>query len=426
MRDSGDDGRATALEMLLQVFRDRKIPDAEHLGSYSRLRPEARARARRRADTVLRHHDSLREILARYVRRRPPVREFLVLMMAAGEILKDGVPPHAAVDGAVRLAGAGGARPGLKKLVNAVLRRVSRDASGLVGLGPNRLAGKLRAEVRHRFGADALKAIEAAHGVPPPLDLTLRDRDPLESWQAALDASVLPTGSVRLKGRVRITALPGYVEGAWWVQDAAAAVAAPALGEVGGRRVLDVCAAPGGKTMQLAAAGARVTAVDISEPRVERLRDNLLRTGLHAEVVRADALNWSPEARFDAILLDAPCTATGTIRRHPELPFIRDLADIGNVVARQAALLDRAARWTRPGGALVYSVCSLIAAECEEQAAAFLSRHDGWVAESPERDLPGIPGDWFAGPGFLQLRPDYWPDEGGLDGFFVARFRRRN
>ncbi len=238
-----------------------------------------------------------------------------------------------------------------------------------------------------------------------------------------LDARALPTGSLRLPGRPQLTALPGFSAGAWWVQDAAAALPARLVPSPEGKRVLDLCAAPGGKTMQLAAAGARVTALDASAPRMGRLRENLGRTGLEAETVVADALHWQAEAPFDAVLLDAPCTATGTIRRHPELPYRADGRGLPALVELQRRLLDRAWGCVAPGGVLMFCTCSLFKAEGEAQAAEFAARAAGAVAMPVGADE--VPAEFVSG-GWLRTRPDQWVDRGGVDGFFAARFRRES
>jgi 16S rRNA (cytosine967-C5)-methyltransferase len=197
----------------------------------------------------------------------------------------------------------------------------------------------------------------------------------------------------------------------------------PVLAPRAGERVLDLCAAPGGKTMQLADAGAEVTALDISAARMARVSENLARTGLTARLVVADALDWQPETPFDAILLDAPCSATGTIRRHPELPFVKSMADLPALVALQARLIDRAVNWLAPGGRLVFSTCSLLPQEGEAQLAGALARHPGLRVEPPV--LPWLPPNWQGPEGGLRLRPDRWAEQGGMDGFFIARLVRR-
>ena len=251
-----------------------------------------------------------------------------------------------------------------------------------------------------------------------------RDPGEADAWAAALGAERLPTGSLRLARGAQVSALPGYDAGAWWVQDAAAALPVRLLGPLAGRSALDLCAAPGGKTMQLAAAGAAVVAVDASAARLARLRDNLERTRLAAEVVAADALAWRPDRRFDAVLLDAPCSASGTLRRHPDLPWLRRDSDVASLAARQVALLDRAWESVAAGGRLVYCVCSLLPEEGEAQVAGFLARNPAATVLPPEPERLGVPTDWIDAAGGLRTRPDLWPDRGGLDGFYAVCFGR--
>jgi 16S rRNA (cytosine967-C5)-methyltransferase len=324
-----------------------------------------------------------------------------------------GAPAHGVVNAAVEIARQGGKRTAhLAGLVNAVLRLLPDTPS----LSVQKLPRWLRQPLVHAFGRDAVTAIEAVQAQAPPLDLTLRP------GFAAPEGERLPTGSLRLRNPGQLSTLPGYAEGGWWVQDAAAALAAQLLQPQPGERVLDLCAAPGGKTLQLAAAGADVTALDISAPRMARVEANLARTGLTASLVIADALHWQPEAPFDAVLLDAPCSATGTIRRHPDLPFVKDGAELPALTALQAALIDRALGWLRPGGRLVFSTCSLLPEEGEAQFAAALTRHPGLTVE--RRDLPGVEPAWWTPENALRLRPDYWADRGGMDGFFLVRLRK--
>jgi 16S rRNA (cytosine967-C5)-methyltransferase len=240
---------------------------------------------------------------------------------------------------------------------------------------------------------------------------------------------VLPTGSVRLLAKGRIEQLEGYSEGGWWVQDAGAALPARLLGKIAGERIADLCAAPGGKTAQLAIAGASVVAVDQSKARLKTVAANLERLQLEAELVEADATRWSPDESFDAILLDAPCTATGTIRRHPDLPYLKSEEDIAELAALQSKLLDNAARLLKSGGRLVYATCSLEPEEGEAQIAAFLARNDAFSLDPIAADeFPGVSG--FVLPsGHLRTFPDQLklesPECSGIDGFFAARLRRK-
>lgn len=322
--------------------------------------------------------------------------------------------PHGAVNAAVALArGLGPKGQAASGMVNAVLRKVAGAGDAWARLPAQRLPDWLRAPVAAQWGEDVALAIEAAHEAGAPLDLTPHGVTPGEA---------LPTGSHRLPSGTQVSALPGYAQGAWWVQDAAAALAVPVLAPMPDEAIADLCAAPGGKTLQLAAAGARVTALDISESRLARVAENLARCGLAAELVAGDALTWRPERPLDAVLLDAPCSASGTIRRHPELPLIRDGAGLPALLDLQAALIDHALSLLKPGGRLVYATCSLLPAEGEAQLAAALARHPGLAVEPPE--APGIEPGWITAQGGLRLRPDLWPERGGMDGFFIARLRK--
>jgi len=415
--------RQAAASLVAGVL-DRRLSLAEQAeaagGPLAALAPAERARAQALAAGTLRHLGRIDAVLAPFLRRPPPPAALNALRLAVAELNLDGIPPHAAVDAAVRLASAGN-RKHLAGLVNAVARRVADGGAALWDAAPEAdLPAWLADPVAAAWGPDVLAAIAAAQRRPAPLDLTPKLGAEAEALAAALGAERLPTGSLRLAGRAQVSGLPGYDAGAWWVQDAAAALPARLLGDVAGRSVLDLCAAPGGKTLQLAAAGARVTALDVSEPRLARLHANLARCALPAEVVTADALAWTPPARYDAILLDAPCTATGTIRRHPDLPHLRTGRELAPLLALQTALLARAWDWLAPGGRLVWCVCSLLPAEGEAQLAAFLARTPGARVFPPDPARLGLDPAWVLPSGGLRLRPDYWPDRGGMDGFFAA------
>ncbi len=385
---------------------------ADPQGPLIGLPPQERARAQRLALAVLRHVEPADRVLEPHLRKAPPRMVRDALRLAVVEIAMGGAA-HGAVNAAVEMVRRGKRTAPFAGLVNAVLRKMS-DAP-FAGLPPQRMPRWLRQPLVHVYGRDAVTAMEAVQALPPPLDLTLR------SGMAAPEGTLLPTGSLRLEEKGQVSALAGYDEGGWWVQDAAAALAVRLLAPQQGERVLDLCAAPGGKTLQIAAAGAEVTALDMSGPRLARLHDNLARCGLRAKVVVADALVWTPEEQFDAVLLDAPCSATGTIRRHPDLPFVKDGSDLPALVALQAQMLDRAITMVRPGGRLVFCTCSLLPDEGEAQLAAAMDRHPGLQVERIA--LPGVEDGWWTDQGGLRLRPDYWAEAGGMDGFFMARLR---
>ncbi|MDD3446116.1 MAG: RsmB/NOP family class I SAM-dependent RNA methyltransferase, partial [Zavarzinia sp.] len=274
------------------------------------------------------------------------------------------------------------------------------------------------------YGPETAGAIAAAHQAEPPLDLSLRPGLGAAEWPSRLGAEVLPTGTLRLAQGGRVMDLPGYVEGAWWVQDAAAALPARLLGDVAGQRVADLCAAPGGKTLQLAAAGAKVTAVDQARGRMERLSANLERLGLVAETVVADVAAFRPDEKFPLILLDAPCSATGTLRRNPDIALHRAADDIRALGKIQAKLLRAALQMLAPGGTLVFCTCSIEPREGPQLVETLLAA-GAPVARDPIRpeEVPGLEGA-LTRHGELRTLPSMWPERGGLDGFFAARLRR--
>ena len=419
MAAEGTAARGAAAELLGAVLAEgRTLTDAadDPMGPLARLPPPDRARAQRLALTTLRHLEPVDAVLDPLLRRAPPRFARNVLRVAVAE-LADGAAAHGVVNAAVDLARRGPRTGHLAGLVNAVLRQVAAQPAPLTGRPAQRMPRWLRQPLVHAWGRDAVAAIEAVQAAPPPLDLTPKPGTTVD----IPGAQVLPTGSLRLAHPGQVSLLPGHDTGAWWVQDAAAAIPARLLDARPGERVADLCAAPGGKTLQLAATGADVTAVDISGPRLARLHENLARCGLPARVVTADLLHWQPEAPFDAVLLDAPCSATGTIRRHPDLPFVKDGSDLPALVALQSALIDRALAMVRPGGRLVFATCSLLPEEGEGQLDAALARHPGLVVEPPA--LPGIDPAWITPAGGLRIRPDHWADRGGIDGFFIVRLR---
>ncbi len=382
------------------------------------LPPQGKARAQSLAENVLRHLGRIDTILDQFLDRSPPERVLNILRVATAELLLDGIAAHAAVDGAVRMAKAGSKTGRLSGLVNAVARKVVVEGANIwADLEPQTLPDWLRLPMQSAYGEKAVLGIEAAHERGANLDLTLRDPAQTDRWRAALaqvgqDVTILPTGSLRLVKPGQVSALPGYAEGAWWVQDAAAAIPARLLGDVRDANVLDLCAAPGGKTMQLASFGAQVTALDVSKNRLKRLEENLKRTGLAARIIAADAVRWQTPEKFDAILLDAPCSASGTIRRHPDMPFVKDRTDLAELKKLQSILLVRALGWLKPGGNLVYCTCSLLPEEGEAQVA-------GLTLSPIDAANIGLQPEWVAN-SQLRLRPDYWPELGGMDGFFAA------
>jgi 16S rRNA (cytosine967-C5)-methyltransferase len=336
--------------------------------------------------------------------------------------LGTGGAPHGVVHAAVELAKSEPEAKRAAGLVNAVLRRVAERGPVLAEMPPAELPKALRKRLVAAWGKASVAAMEAVFAVAPPVDLTPRDGD-AEALAAAVGGQALETGSVRLTAPGQVSALPGYGEGAFWVQDAAAAVPARILAVRPGERVLDLCAAPGGKTLQLAAAGAAVTALDLSAERLGRLHENLARCGLKADVVAADGLDWQG-GPFDAVLVDAPCSASGTIRRHPDLPFLKATADNAPLLELQARLIDRAFALVKPGGRLVVCTCSLFPEEGEAQVAAALERLPGLGRDAEATHLSGLDPAWLGAAGELRIRPDHWAERGGIDGFHIAALRK--
>lgn len=395
-------------------------------GGLDKLEERDRAFTRRLVATTLRRKGEIDAVVAKCLERPLPVvatRERSALRLGAAQLLFLDTPAHAAVGETVAVVGADSRYRGL---VNAVLRRIDRDRAKLMqGLDADRLNTPdwLWQRWTAAYGEAATRRIATIHRAEPPLDITTKG-DPA-AWVEPLEAHRLPTGTLRRALGGPIHLLPGYAEGEWWVQDAAAALPAHLLGEVAGQRVIDLCAAPGGKTAALAAAGAIVTAVEKSATRAERLQANLKRLDLKAEIVVADAATWRPDGPADAVLLDAPCSATGTARRHPDVPHLKRPDDLISLGTIQDELLAAATEMLRPGGRLVYATCSLEAEEGSERIATFLGKGapfdrrpvgaeeiGGFAAAlTPEGDLRTLPGDA--------------PDPQGWDGFYACRLIRR-
>ena len=386
--------------------------------------------------TVLRRHGTLSGVLERFIERPLPeagARARTVLLAGAAQILLLGTPVHAAIDLAVEQCRRQRSALAYAKLVNAVLRRVAVDGPAILAtLDTPRLdvpEWLYRRWSKH-YGAARAHEIARASLVEAPLDISVK-ADP-DRWAQTLGGRVLETGSVRLEDHGRVETLAGYEEGAWWVQDAAAALPVRLLGAVSGLRVADLCAAPGGKTAALAAAGAHITAVDVSAERLEIVRRNLTRLDLAARVdlVTADLQTWQPDAPFDLVLLDAPCSATGTIRRHPDILHLKRADDIARSAELQARLLARAATMLRPGGVLVYCTCSLEPEEGEQQVAKLLADLPEFTRDTLTPSDVGGKTDWLSPAGDLRTLPSHDPGSGtdsgigGMDGFYAARLRR--
>jgi 16S rRNA (cytosine967-C5)-methyltransferase len=418
--------RHVALDLVGAVLRRRRpLDDAiDDNPAMHQLSGRDRAFARLLVATVLRRLGQIDALIADCLKtplapRAAAVHDILRLGIAQLLFLR--TPPHAAVATSVDIADSRGFLSH-KGLVNAVLRRLSIE-------GPARVEKQDAARLntpdwlwqswRCTYGEATTRAIATAHLKEAPLDLTLRQDSAL--WTEKLQGTLLPTGTLRRAAGGSIIALPGYAEGAWWVQDAAAALPARLFGDIGGREVVDLCAAPGGKTAQLAVAGARVTAIDRSMRRLERLVANLDRLGLPIEAMAADALSWRPRQAVDAVLLDAPCTTTGAIRRHPDVPHLKLPEDVARMSVVQENLLRAAVEMLRPGGMLVYCTCSLEPREGSERIAALLSEGAPMKRQPIEPGELGVCDDWVTPEGDLRTLPCHFAEYDGMDGFYGAR-----
>lgn len=429
-----------AAARLLAAVVDAKTPldgltDQEHgHPQFKALDQRDRALVRAILVTALRYRRTIEALVSARLRSPLPANATTlshILHVGAAQILFLDVPDSAAVDLAVTHAKGDPRTARFAALVNAVLRGLARDKAADLPMALDSVTDApdwFVARLREAYGAERAKEILAAHRLESPTDFTVKS-DP-ERWAQAFGGIVLPTGSVRV-GRLpaSVAELPFYAEGAWWVQDAAAALPARLLGNVAGLSVADLCAAPGGKTAQLAAAGAIVTAVDSSRSRLARLRTNLDRLGLKAEIVQADAIDWMPTEAFDAVLLDAPCSSTGTVRRHPDVPWTKSPADIEKLAGLQRRLLDHAVRLLKPGGRIVFSNCSLDPLEGEEMVRQFLSQNADMTTDPiAPGEFAGVD-DFITPEGWMRTTPaDMQMTDAtlsGMDGFFAARLRRR-
>jgi 16S rRNA (cytosine967-C5)-methyltransferase len=427
--------RRIAADILDGVLRRRTALDELLSGKSAHpglagLAERDRALMRRLVATVLRRLGTLRHLVGGFLDKGFPSdapRVETILLLGAAQILWLEVPDHAAVDLSVRLAQADRRAARYAGLVNAVLRKVTQSAATKPVDGSTRDTPEwLLKRWKKAYGPDTARAISTANGHEPALDLTVKQD--AESWAERLRGRVLPTGTVRTLAHGAISLLPGFSDGAWWVQDAAAALPVRLLGDIQGKNIAELCAAPGGKTAQLALAGAKVSAVDRSPARLNRMRENLARLSLSAEIVAADALDWQG-GPFDGVLLDAPCSATGTIRRHPDIPWLKNEADLPVLTSLQQRLIDRAVELTKPGGTFVYCVCSLEPEEGQNQIETLLAR-DSRVMRSPisGQEVFGH-AEFITTDGDLRTLPQQLPDPdprwAGLDGFYAARLTRR-
>jgi len=428
MTDATLAARAVALDILRDVLR-KSIPLDDTLDAHpdlGALEPRDRGFVRMLTSTALRRLGQVDALIDQCLTRPGPPKATVhdILRLGVAQLVFLGTPAHAAVDTSVELAAARD-HAQYKGLINAVLRRLSREGAELAKAQD---AGRLNTpdwlwlSWRQAYGTARARGIVEAHLHEAPLDITAKV-DP-QAWAERLEATLLPTGTLRRPAGGSVTELPGFAEGAWWVQDLAASLPAKLMGDVRGRRVYDLCAAPGGKTAQLCAAGADVVAVDRSAKRLERVSENLVRLRLSAELVAADVAAWDPGTPADAILLDAPCTATGAIRRHPDVQRLKSAEDVTKLARAQGRLLAHAVDLVKPGGILVYCTCSIQPEEGEAQVERLLSK-DPRVERVPVTpdELGGL-AEPINERGEVRSLPGMLAELGGIDGFFVARLRR--
>lgn len=435
-RPSGPEGiaaREAAVVLLHNVLSTRRPLDEilAHADQYPQLASLSKADrgfARAIAATSLRRHGQLLDVIGHFMEkgipdRAGPLRE--ILISAAAQLLFLDSPPHAVLNIAVQQVKRDHNSRRYDKLANAVLRRVSEKGAAIVA---KQDAGRLNTpnwlwnSWCRAYDKETAKYICEAHLHQAQLDLSVKE-DP-EYWAKTIGGTLLPTGSIRLKHKGRIETIEGFEDGAWWVQDVAASLPVKLLGKIKGKQVADLAAAPGGKTAQIAAMGAEVTAIDWSTGRLRRLQENLERLELEADVISGDIMKWEPKQKFDAVLLDAPCSATGTIRRHPDLPYLKRQNDIEELTRIQATLLDKALEFVKPGGTLIYCTCSLQAEEGPEQIAALLKRNKTVKCDKIKPEELAGRKDWITPEGHLRTLPFHRPFEKadpGMDGFFAAR-----
>lgn len=428
-----DQARPAALRLLESVL-DKGVPLDEALATVlGSLSPQDRGFSRQLVATTLRRLGQIDALIDHCLDRPLPERAGRIrsiLRLGVAQLLFLDTPPHAAIDTSVRLASSD-KHPrirGLKGLVNAILRRLSREGTDLIAQQDEaslNVPGWLWDRWCGAYGEDRARALANTQLEEPPLDITLKNAEDGPEWADKLEAEILLPHSLRRTKGGRVDELPGFADGIWWVQDAAAALPARLFGDIEGKTIVDLCAAPGGKTAQLADAGAQVIAIDRSKQRLARLRENMDRLKLKATAVAADARTWQPDSPVDHVLLDAPCLSTGTVRRHPDIPWLKSAGELPGITPAQDALLANAATMLAPGGLLIYCVCSLEPEEGPQRVEAFLEKNSDFVRAPISADeIAGLEGA-ITQNGDVRTLPSMLSERGGIDGFFIARLQKR-
>ena len=425
MNPSRSKPRFVAIDILNEILGNQKsFRELRALGMLKNLQPNEKAFVQRLVMDTLRNLERSDKLLKKYLKKDPKLRVKNTLRLSLTELATGGAS-HAIVNEAVNYAASNKKSRPMKGLVNAVLRQLSsseiEEWNNVANI--SRLPKWLRGPLISAYGENTVIEIEKIQSFAPPVDITLKDPHKIKGWAKELDGRIVFQESIRLKSGKQVSALPGFKEGDWWVQDAAASIPIRLLGNLSGKRVLDLCAAPGAKTLQLASLGADVTSVDISSSRLQLLRENLERCGLSANIIESDALNITD--KFDIVLLDAPCSATGTIRRHPDLVYCKDGSDFFELMEIQARLLDHASSIVEDNGLVIYVTCSLLPDEGECQIEKFLERNDQFVIKKLKKIDQNIPKAWVLNSGDIRIVPASSIEKDGLDGFYICYLQKK-
>ena len=417
--------RFVAIDILNEILGNNKsFHELKVLGVLKNLRPAEKAFVQRLVMDTLRNLDHCDKLLEKYLQKNPKSKVKNILRLGLTEIVTGGAS-HAIVNECVKYAASSAKTRPMKGLVNAVLRKLSTSAVEEWNKieGTPRLPAWLRTPLINAYGMPAILEIEQIHSFTPPIDITLKDPSKINIWAKKLGGRIVFQESIRLQNGKQISALPGFKEGDWWVQDTAASMPIRLLSNLTGKKALDLCAAPGAKTLQLASRGADVTSVDISANRLEILKENLARCDLKANIIKSDAFDIT--GKFDVVLLDAPCSATGTIRRHPDLVFCKDGSDFFELIEIQAKLLDHASSLVEDNGLIIYVTCSLLPDEGECQIEEFLNRNDQFEINRSFEMVKTIPKAWLLESGDIRITPASSNEKYGLDGFYICYLRKK-
>ena len=419
--------RWVVLKMLGQIFIKKKLISnikEDKTFPFWHLIPEEKARSLSLLEQVLRNLDSLDNEINKHLKGKTSAKIINILRIAAAEMFVDKIPTHAVVDSAVRLAKSDKKLFRFSGLVNAVCRKLVKKLMSGSNLNSPLLSADFVRSLTKNYDIETIRRFSLAQRERPPLDITVKAVSLEKYYADSLKGNLLPSGTIRLGSQNQVTKIPGYQDGDWWVQDFSASIPIKLLGSVKGLSALDVCAAPGGKTLQLASGGAEVTALEISRKRAERLLENLKRTKLLAKVVIGDFQEFKSKNLFDIALVDAPCSSTGTIRRNCDLQYLSPYKRVDTLAKYQISIVKKAMGFVKPGGRLLYCTCSLFSAEGEDVIKEILQYSMNWKQELINGKNLGINSAWIDGVGGLRLRPDFWQSIGGMDGFYIAMLLR--